>query len=240
MRVERLERFGFFGGLIIGCLVVGVFWLGSSGVFRTSSTKQIAAGYRDIASIQLQPVPEGPAMPRFVSNPKSVSDTPLALVRGVVPDPLPKPLDQPRRCDHGGDLVITLKDGQEITYGPCDYPWQISELWGAMIQTSHLTAPGGVPNTSAAAAQELVRRALAIALTRDQAGTKSHYSTAEISCAPAEAGKDDQPPGYICAATMRSESGAPSLKHLSVCASVIAGRLAYAPAPSNGGCSRTH
>jgi hypothetical protein len=235
--VFRLSRLGFFSGIIVGGLVMGVVWLGTSGVFNASSTQHLASGYTDIASIRLQPVPEGPTSPMFVLIPKSVYDKPLALVRGVVPDPLPKPLDQPRSCDHGGDLIIVLNDGREITYGPCDYPWQISQLWGAMIQVSEMTTPG-VPNIAAAAAQEQVRQALRMALTVDQAKTEGHYSPTAITCAPAKAGRDEQPPGYFCAATLHSESGASGVKHLTLCATLVAGRVAYAPAPSDGICPK--
>ncbi|HEX2378030.1 MAG TPA: hypothetical protein VHI30_10760 [Gaiellales bacterium] len=54
---------------------------------------------------------------------------PLELVGGFLPDPLPRPLDQPQSCDHTGYLIVKLKNGRELTYGPCSYPWQISELW---------------------------------------------------------------------------------------------------------------
>jgi len=142
--MERLSRLGFVSGLLAGAVIVGIAWLGSSGVFNTSSTAHLSAGYSDVASIHLQPVPEGPTSPMFVPHPTKVRDRLLALVRQLVPDPLPEPLDQPRSCDHGGDLVIMLKDGREITYGPCDYPWQISQLWGAMIEV--WTRPSRVPD----------------------------------------------------------------------------------------------
>jgi hypothetical protein len=235
--VHRLSRLGFVTGHTIGGLAVGVVWLGTSGALDTSSTRHLASGYKDIASIHLQPVPEGPTSPMFVPTPKSAYEKPLALVRGLVPDPLPRPLDQPRSCDHGGDLIIVLNDGREITYGPCDYPWEISQLWGAMIQVSEMTVPG-VPNIAAAAAQEQVRQALRIALTQDQAKTKSHYTPTQITCAPAKAGRDEQPPGYFCAATLRSETGPSRVKHLTLCASLVAGRFAYARAPSDGICPR--
>jgi hypothetical protein len=233
--VHRISRPGFLSGLILGGLAVAVVWLGSSGAFNTSSTRHLTSGYDDIASIHLQPVPEGPTSPMFVPTPTSAYDKPLALIRSLVPDPLPRPLDQPRSCDHGGDLIIVLKEGAEITYGPCDYPWQISQLWGAMIQASEMTTPGE-PNLAGAAAQEQVRQALRIALTRDQAKTKSHYTPIEITCAPARPGGDAQPPGYICAATLHSETGPSRVEHLTLCASLVAGRFAYARTPSDGIC----
>jgi hypothetical protein len=81
----------------------------------------------------------------------------LAFVRNWVS--LPAPSGQPTNCSGGGDLIITLKSRKTITYGPCRWPWQISELWGAMIQTADLTETGGpLPDLSAKAELEHVRR----------------------------------------------------------------------------------
>jgi hypothetical protein len=174
MVMERMSRPGFVSGLVAGGVVVGLAWLGASGVFNTASTAHLRAGYSDVASIHLQPVPEGPASPMFVPEPKSVGDKPLALVRNLVPDPLPKPLDQPGSCDHGGDLIVVLKDGREIIYGPCDYPWQISQLWGAMIEVTGTTGPGARAGTPAGlAALEQVRQSLRAALQGHPMGTAS-------------------------------------------------------------------
>lgn len=119
----------------MGAVIVGTLWLVTSGVLSASG--HIDVGYGSIRSIQLRPVPEGPQGPLFVPRPHSASELPLALVQGFVLTPLPAPLDQ-GHCSGGGDLVIVLKSGRRITYGPCRWPWQISELWGAMIESGEL------------------------------------------------------------------------------------------------------
>ncbi|MGZ6213988.1 MAG: hypothetical protein ACXWMG_03455, partial [Candidatus Limnocylindria bacterium] len=99
--MERLSRLGFGSGLAIGGLVVGLIWLGASGLFNFSSS-HLPYHPSDIASIHLQPVPEGPQSDYFLPQPKRLDDMPLALVGGFLPDPLPRPLNQPHSCDHGG------------------------------------------------------------------------------------------------------------------------------------------
>ena len=131
MSLSRLLRHRFAVGFVVGILLVGGPWLGTSGLLDTSSGS-IDAGYDQIRSIHLQPVPEGPTGPLFVPRPHHVDELPLDLVRSFVVAPLPAPLHQPH-CGGGGDLIIVLQDGREITYGPCRWPWRISELWGAMI-----------------------------------------------------------------------------------------------------------
>ena len=76
-------------------------------------------------------------MPR----PHRADELPLELVRDFIRTPLPAPLHQPGGCGNSGDLVIVLKgSGRRITYGPCRWPWQISELWGAMIESAEAVA----------------------------------------------------------------------------------------------------
>jgi hypothetical protein len=104
-------------------------------------------GLDQIRSIHLQPVPEGPTGPLFVPQPRHPNELPLALVQDFVRAPLPAPLPQPHGCSNSGDLVIVLKNGREITYGPCRWPWQISELWGAMITSSEAVDCAAHPNT---------------------------------------------------------------------------------------------
>lgn len=136
--VSRVLRPRFGSGLVLGALLVGMLWLGTSGPLSTSGT--IDVQYAQIRSIHLQPVPEGPTGPLFVARPRRVGDLPLELVRDFVVTPLPAPLHQPH-CGGGGDLVIVLKgSGRRIVYGPCRWPWQVSELWGAMIESGEAVA----------------------------------------------------------------------------------------------------
>jgi hypothetical protein len=71
----------------------------------------------------------------------------MEIVRDFVRTPLPAPLHQPHGCGNTGNLVIVLKDGREITCGPYRWPWQISELWGAMITSSEAVDCAAHPGT---------------------------------------------------------------------------------------------
>ena len=144
--MSRLSQHGFGAGFVFGAVVVGLVWLGSSGLL-TASSGQINAGYDQIRSIHLQPVPEGPTGPLFVPRPRRADELPLALVRDFVRTPLPAPLHQPHSCGDSGDLIVVLKSGRTITYGPCRWPWQISELWGAMITSSEAVGCAAHPDT---------------------------------------------------------------------------------------------
>jgi hypothetical protein len=75
-----------------------------------------------------------------VPRPQNTNELPLTLVRQFLIEPLPAPLDQGLHCSGGGDLIITLNSGRQMVYGPCRWPWQISELWGAMIEAGEVVA----------------------------------------------------------------------------------------------------
>ena len=134
---SRLRRHPFAIGLALGSVVISVAWIGSSGVFNTAGG-HLNVRYDQIRSIQLQS--GGPAGPLFVPHPHKANELPLALVRQFVVTPLPAPVDQGPTCHGGGNLVIVLASGRQITYGPCRWPWQISELWGAMIESGVVVA----------------------------------------------------------------------------------------------------
>src|SRR5689334_10597453 len=160
--MRRMPRLGFGSGLVLGGLVIGLIRMGTSGVFDFSSS-HLAYHASDIASIHLQPVPEGPAGNYYVRHPNSVDQKSLNLVGAFLPDPLPTPSNQPHTCQGGGDMIIKLKNGRGLTYGPCRWPWQISELWGAMIQTADITEPS-TPDRARRAELEHVRQSLLNAL----------------------------------------------------------------------------
>lgn len=86
----------------------------------------------DIASIQLQPVPEGPTL--LWNNPPSSPYSELrSQIEAAIPNPLPAPEFQPPGCT-GGDLIVHLRDGRDITYGPCRHPASIRALWSRLIK----------------------------------------------------------------------------------------------------------
>jgi len=80
----------------------------------------------DITQVSLGPAPDGPQPPVFPSNPTG-DDRPLSQILPYVPLPLPEQI--PQDCGEGGILVITLRDGREISYGPCKRPVEIDRLW---------------------------------------------------------------------------------------------------------------
>jgi len=146
--LSRLLQHRFGAGFFVGALVIGAPWLLTSGLLDRPGS--INASLGQIRSIHLQPVPEGPTGPLFVPRPRHQDELPLQLVQDFVRTPLPAPLNQ-GHCGGGGDLIIVLKSGRSITYGPCRWPWQISELWGAMIESGEAvdcaaqpTSPGHV------------------------------------------------------------------------------------------------
>jgi hypothetical protein len=148
-----------------------------------------------------------------------------------------RPSDQPVNCNGGGDLIIDLKNGGELTYGPCRWPWQISELWSAMIEVSDVTESNLIlPNTPALAEEEQVRQALAVAIQRSRIRRKARFAPRTITCRPALTTPRGAPIGYRCAVALHSETTATGLKHMVVCAELSAGRLIYAPVRRNELC----
>jgi hypothetical protein len=53
----------------------------------------------------------------------------------------------PIGCDMGGDLVLNLRDGRTITYGPCRHRDPIRALWGhiAMVESNGRCTDGCAP-----------------------------------------------------------------------------------------------
>lgn len=85
-----------------------------------------------VTEIDLFPVPEGPPL-SFKRMPVAAgSDRPLGPFERFIPEPLPAPMFQ-WACNRGNDMVITLADGREVTYGPCFRPASINELWAQLV-----------------------------------------------------------------------------------------------------------
>ena len=96
------------------------------------NTSPISIHRSDVVSVSIEPVPEGPMSPVFDAT-GSEGSRPLRLVLADVPVPLPGPGVQPLGCRTGGDLIIALRDGRTITYGPCHHPASIRHLWNRML-----------------------------------------------------------------------------------------------------------
>jgi hypothetical protein len=95
-------------------------------------TSPISIRRSDVVSVSIEPVPEGPASPIFDAK-DSNGSRPLRLILADVPVPLPGPGVQPLGCRTGGDLIIALRDGRTITYGPCHHPASIRHLWRKIV-----------------------------------------------------------------------------------------------------------
>jgi hypothetical protein len=145
--IQRTQRWGFGRGVLVGVAVVAGVWAAWWGYQHLMAAGQVNAQYGDIASIRIHGVPQGEPGPGLVFTPAGVGNTlPLDLVESQLPLPLPGPSRQPIGCNHGGDLTVRLRSGRTITYGPCAWPWQISQLWGAMEGIANLV--GTDPSTT--------------------------------------------------------------------------------------------
>jgi hypothetical protein len=85
-----------------------------------------------IASIQLQPVPEGPTL-IWNNPPTSPYSEQRSQIEAAIPLPLPAPEWQTPGCG-GGNLIVHLRDGRDITYGPCRHPASIRALWSRLVK----------------------------------------------------------------------------------------------------------
>ncbi len=84
-----------------------------------------------VTEIDLVPAPEGPPV-SFKRVPTTAGGVfPLGPAERFIPDPLPAPLFQ-WLCDRGGDMVVILGNGKEVTYGPCYRPASINRLWAEL------------------------------------------------------------------------------------------------------------
>jgi hypothetical protein len=99
----------------------------------------------DIASVTLEPVPEGPTAPVFVDDPRSVEfvrdEFDLDELRSAIPDPLPATLDQVN-CEFGGNPVITTMDGRTIAYGPASARRRSPLLWSRFLEIRRTVSAG--------------------------------------------------------------------------------------------------
>jgi hypothetical protein len=101
-----------------------------------------------VVEVDLVPIPEGPPSVPFQRTPTAQPFRPLAQIERFIPDPLPAPLFQ-GLCGMGGNMVVTLGNGKQVTYGPCYRPASIDHLWAEMLyveengQCAPRCGPGG-------------------------------------------------------------------------------------------------
>jgi hypothetical protein len=127
-RHDSVKRFLLLG-IAVGALIVVL--LGALFLWRPKSAP-ISIRRSDVVSVRIEPEPEGPMSPIF-DRKESNGSRSLNSILNAIPVPLPGPDRQPFGCSSGGDLIITLRDGREITYGPCSHPRSIRRLWASMV-----------------------------------------------------------------------------------------------------------
>lgn len=124
---EGVKRSRIVWAAVILALAIGV------GVWRYQATRPIQVARTDVVSVFIHPVPEGPTYTFAGGN----AFPPLLAIQRYIPIPLPAKSWQGPFCGNGSDVVITLADGRQFTYGPCHWPESIDRLRQAMIQYSH-------------------------------------------------------------------------------------------------------
>lgn len=123
--------------MLIIVLAVVLIWLAIarpgplSAVYYQSIPVAASGG---VTEIDVVLVPEGPTLSVRDVPSRAGGVIPLASVQRFIPDPLPAPEFQ-WICDRGSDMVITLRSGKQVTYGPCRRPASIDRLWTELVQS---------------------------------------------------------------------------------------------------------
>ena len=95
-----------------------------------------------IATIELRSQRLGRASASSAASSAGVS---LALLLDSVPWPLPEQPLQPARCADPLTLVVRLRTGRRIHYGPCRRPTALDRLAGALLEAHLFRHPPGAP-----------------------------------------------------------------------------------------------
>ena len=136
--------------LLIGAAFVGVGVAGLGPLTPVFYRAISVSANGGVTEIDLQPIPEGPPGLVFERAPTARGVRPLAEIDRFIPDPLPPPLFQ-GLCGMGGNMVVILASGKQMTYGPCFRPASIDHLWAEMVyaesngQCAPKCGPGGRP-----------------------------------------------------------------------------------------------
>ena len=112
-------------------LLAALVILGAVRVFLWPADASINVQLIDIAGITIQPIPEGPTL-NWNHAPTSPPSEQQSQIEAAIPLPLPAPEWQTPGCG-GGNLIVHIRDGRDITYGPCRHPASIRALWGRLI-----------------------------------------------------------------------------------------------------------
>lgn len=123
------------------CATVVVLTVSCTGTSNEAPPSPLPSGpqtlpaHASITELRIEPVPEGPSMAfkRDAQADRMISVLPLDRVEEYIPGPLPSPLDQPGDCELGGNLVVSFSDGSDLTYGPCERPASVDQLWAGMV-----------------------------------------------------------------------------------------------------------
>jgi hypothetical protein len=108
---------------------------GGLSYWRYSATRPISIQRSDVIGVRIQPVPEGPSL---CFGQGCLPTPPMSSIREAIPVPLPPPSWQGPFCRMGSDVIVTLADGRDISYGPCHWPAAIEQLRGKMEQESEM------------------------------------------------------------------------------------------------------
>jgi len=112
-------------GLVIAVGIRGLLWW-------PVATSPIDVPLTDIASIEIQPK-EGPGL-LWNNPPTSPFSEQRHMIEAAIPSPLPGTEVQPLWCRSGGNLIVKVRGGRAIIYGPCRHPDAIRSLWATIVR----------------------------------------------------------------------------------------------------------
>lgn len=106
-------------------------------VVASASVGLVATGCGSSSSVTIVrvstfPWPEGPVGPSAAVNSVPGIFVPLEEIKDAIPKTLPE--NPKQECHEGATVVITLKNGRALTYGPCNRPALIERLRLALVR----------------------------------------------------------------------------------------------------------
>jgi hypothetical protein len=116
--------------LAVAFVALGVAGFGPFGPLIYNPVSIAANG--GVTEVDLIPAPEGPPLTFKRVATAAGGIRPLTPAERFIPDPLPAPLFQ-WLCNRGGNMVVILGNGKNVTYGPCYRPASINRLWAELV-----------------------------------------------------------------------------------------------------------